>query len=200
MNYKGAGQTILGPSVGSANGKLSVALDQVDTEGVEYVFDSILGGVTNVGRQAYLVGTSNPRFGKLKVQLEDVSGLVEAAFGLREAEAFTANLDDYTDLACLNVQAGIVNRETITNNAATVTVDTGLTWADAAEKTISYTIGLGGAGRVKFYVDGVFAGEYDFTSGLVLEPFAFYLQGADLSEVYWSQFEFGAVRDVERGV
>lgn len=200
MHYKGAGQTILGPVVDAANGRLSVALDQTSTEGVEYAFDSTLVGTANFGRQQYKVGTSNPRFGYLKLLLEDVSGLTEAAFGLREAEAFTANLDDYTDLACLNVQAGVINRETITNNAATVTTNTGLTWADGAEKTISYTIGLGGAGRVKFYVNGVFAGQYDFTSGLVILPFAFYLQGADLSLVHWTYFELGAVRDIERGI
>jgi hypothetical protein len=201
MHYKGAGQTILGPTVDSSNGRLSVALDQTNTEGVEYYFDSILAGTALVGRQPYKVGTSNPRFGKLKLLLEDVSGLGECAFGLREAEAFTANLDDYTDLACLNVQNGVINHESITNNAATVTTNTGATWADGAEKTISYTIGLGGAGRVKFYVDGIQRGpNYDFTSGLVLAPFAFYLQGADLSQVYWTWFELGAVRDVERGL
>lgn len=204
LHYKGAGQTLFGPIVSPSKGKLALALDQTTTEGVEYIFNSNQFTAA-VGRQTRITGTSGASFGRVSLEIEDVSGLTECAFGLRKVETAQANIDDYADMAVLNVQAGVVNRETIVGGAATVTVNTGYTWVDGATHEISYYLGraqAGGARVCELLFDGRGAGSFTFTNALSVQPFLFLLQGADLSLVWPGSyfFELGYVRDVERGV
>lgn len=204
MHYKGAGQSILGPALDATTGKMSIALDQTSTEGVEYIFNSIqLSSLTVFPRQNRIAGVSGASFGRVSLTLEDVSGLSECAFGLRKVEAAQANIDDYDEMAVLNVQNGVINRETILNNGATVTTATGQTWADGATKELSWRLGRAdaGGGRVcELFVDAIACGRFTFDNNEVLQPFLFLLQAADLSQVYINYFELGFLADVERGV
>lgn len=197
MNYLGAGQTILGPQVAAANGLLSVALDQTNNDGAEYLFDSEIGAF---GRHTLTIGTSPAAFGKLTFKIDDVSGTDDCAFGLRKAEAFQANIDDYDELVCLNVISGVVTRETILNGGATSSVATGFTWADLATHELSYVANYRGDRQVDVFFDGSYAGKFTFDAGEVIQPFFYLLQAPDLTPVYWSKFEIGYVKDVERGI
>lgn len=194
-HVKGAGQTILGPLITAGVDKLAVGQDQVNAEGVEHLFGDFIG-IPNPFR--YVVGTTKPVVARLKMVLEDVSGLAECAFGFRELEAFTANLDDYTDLACLNIQGTVVNLETILNNAATVTTNTLKTAADGA--TVELKMILQGRDYRAFYngQEVIKAGTpFQFTAGLAVAPFFFYLNGADVSQVWWDEFEFAYLEDID---
>ena len=88
------------------------------------------------------------------LNLEDVSGFPECAIGFRKAEAYTVTIDNYNDMAAFNIQAGVINIETILGNAGTTTTDTTLTdWIDDASHTLEISVGLDGV--VSFYYDGV---------------------------------------------
>lgn len=187
-------QTLLGPAVAVGSG-VDVSQDQTAADGVEHVFGGALG-IPNPFR--YVTGTTKPVEARLKLNIPDVSGAAECAFGLREVDAFTANFDDYTDLAALNVQAGVVNLETILNNAATVTTNTLKTWVDLATKELKVRI----VGRVpRFFVDGqeviTASTPYTFQNGIALVPFFFFLQAADLTPIYWDEFEWAYVEDID---
>lgn len=174
-HIKGAGQTILVPQL--AAGGLDISLDQTSAEGVE-----ITQGITARSPGAFTVGTDGPFFFSAKLDVEDVSGAAELAVGFRKAASFTANLDDYTDFAVLNAQAGTINIETALNNAATVTTDTTETWADGASHTL--TVKVSRAGVVTYEVDGAAPGTvaaYTFDAGDVVVPVLFFLHGADVA-------------------
>lgn len=198
--YRMAGsQTLLGPAMDSANGLLQIGLDAANAEGVEYVFNSFLAAGARLN---YVVGTSSPLMVRAKLKVEDVSGVGELALGFRKVEAFQALIDNYDEAAFLNVQAGVVNQETILNGATTVTLNTGKTWADLATHELKVIIGLGAfgaanAGRVRFYFDGVRVGNdaFVFDSGEVVTPFLHFLQTSDASELHASELECGFLHD-----
>jgi hypothetical protein len=122
-------------------------MDQTDNDGVE-----ITNGITARSRAAVAVGTSPAVYAKAKLKIGDVSGTDDLAFGFRKAEAYQANVDDYDEMACLNVISGNVVEETILNNAATSSTDTTLDWADGGEHTLEVYVSA--AGVVTFKVDG----------------------------------------------
>lgn len=115
----GAGQTILAPAVVAATGLLSAGLDVVAAEGVEYLFGGLQTDVNPLGGSP--LGTRGNHFIRHKFQLGDASEAAEMAVGFRGAEAAHALIDDYTDMAVINIQAGVVNIETIVAGAGTVT-------------------------------------------------------------------------------
>jgi hypothetical protein len=191
----GAGQTILGPVLGSSG--LDVAQDKTNNEGVMHVFG---GDPTN--------GTSNPfmcqghggigKFAKLRFTIADVSGTDDCAFGWMKAEAGQANFDDLTDFFALNVISGDIKRESALNNAATVTVDTTKNWADGETHTLE--VWVLGDGTVKAFVDGVEAttgAAYTFDTGDKLVPFLFLLHDVTTpGAVYLVEFEAGTLQQV----
>jgi len=200
--YRMAGsQTLLGPVMDSAEAKLDIGLDEANAEGVEYVINSFLAAGARLN---HVVGTSAPFMVRAKLTIEDVSGAAECALGVRKVEAFQAAIDDYDELACLNVQAGTINVETILNNGTTDTVDTGLTWGDGEEKELKVVVGIGypgvsNAGKVRFYVDGVRVGPdtFVFDSAEVLTGFIHFLQGGDACRLFASEIEAGFLRDFD---
>lgn len=194
-SVKGAGQTILGPSVVIGEQALDVSQDQGVDEGVEYNF----GATQGIGNPlAYITGTTKPVQARLKLKLPDVSGAAECAFGFREIESSQAFLDDYTDLACINVQAGVVNVEEILNNAATVTRNSGEVATDG--QTIELKVRLTGRG-IRYFFNGQeliqAATAYQFQNAINLLPFFFFLHAADLTPVYFDEFEFAYVDDID---
>jgi len=130
----GAGQTILAPSLVATG--LLVSLDKVDNEGAEYS-----QGILARSKQAMVIGTDEFYF-KLKFSIADISGADEVAVGFRKAEAYQAAIDNYADMAALNVISGNITIETIVGGGATGVTDTTDNWTDGQIKTleaVSYT-------------------------------------------------------------
>lgn len=187
-------QTLLGPLLDVASG-LDVSQDQTDNDGVEHLFGAALGA-SNPFR--HVIGTDPDKYIKLTFTIADVSGTDDCAVGFRKVEAFQANLDDYDEMACLNVISGDIKRETILNNAATTTVDTTLNWADGESHTLQVVIK---GTQVLFYVDGALASSgaaFNFDSGEVVVPFFFFLQATTSpGKVFFEELEIANFVDVD---
>lgn len=182
-NPIGAG-TILGPIVG-ANG-LDLTLDQTEAEGANYV----VGGL--YGPHRYVIATDEPFFIRCRAMIDDVSGCAEFAVGFRKAESVQAAIDNYDEAAYLNVLAGDIKRESILNNAATVTVDSTLNWADGETHELEVRVY---GNRVEFLVDGVprsVGAAYDFDDAEVVVPFLYVLlAAAPTAHVYVTDLRAG---------
>ena len=178
-------QTILAPVFG-ANG-YNIAFDNTNAEGVE-----ITRGITAQSTSAYTVGTDR-MFVEVTLKPSDVSGLGELAVGFRKTQAYQLAIDNYTDMAVLNVQAGTINLETILNNAATTTTDTGQTVADNTAVTLR--VEVYSDGTCKYYVDGVqvlATNTFTFDSGDVLIPFIHFVNASDVCDtLYWTYWKDG---------
>jgi predicted component of type VI protein secretion system len=168
-------QTLVAPSFSSSG--LDISLDQTDNDGVE-----LTQGISSRSKHAFTVGTSQPFFVECQFSIADVSGTDDCAVGFRKAEAYQANIDDYDEMAVLNVISGDIKIEKILNNAATTTVDTTQNWADAETHTLRIEVGLDG--KCRFMVDGADAtvsSAHTFDSGEVVVPFFFFLHSADVA-------------------
>lgn len=191
-NIKGT-QTITAPSIVNVSAgvnALNIGMDQTDNDGVE-----ICSGILSGNRFAFLTGTDNAFFFRCRFSIADVSGTDDCAIGFREAEAYQANIDDYTDMAVLNVISGNITIETILNGAATVSTDTTDNWADG--ETHELKVIVSSAGVVTYEIDGqepTVTAAYTFTSGLYVVPFIFFLNATDLAgAVNFLEMECGYV-------
>lgn len=168
-------QTITAPSL-SATG-LDIGMDQTDNDGVE-----LSHGITAKSRHSFTVGTDGPFFLRVKFKIADVSGTDDCAIGFRKAAAYGANIDDYTDMAVLNVISGDINIETILNNAATTTTDTTDNWADGETHTLQ--VNVSAAGVVTYKLDGAApttVAAFTFDSADTVVPFMFFLHASDVA-------------------
>lgn len=179
-------QTILAPVLGT--GGLDVGMDQTANDGVE-----ICCGINAVNKGVFTVGTSPAFFARLKFSIADVSGTDDCAFGFRKVEAYQANIDDYDEMAVLNVISGAINIETILNAGDTTTTDTTDTWADGA--THELKVKVSAAGVVTYEIDGrapTTTAAFTFDTGEVVVPFFYFLNDTDLAgAVILKEFECG---------
>lgn len=179
-------QTILAPHLVATG--LQVDQDATANDGIE-----ICGGVLACNKTTFVVGTDPAFYAKMEFSIADVSGTDDCAFGFRKVEAYQANIDDYADMAALNVIAGNINIETIVGGAATVTTDTTEDWADTATHTLEVYVSA--AGVVTYKIDGITpstVAAYTFTSGLRVVPFFYFLNDTDLAgDVVLKHFECG---------
>ena len=187
FEYEGKGtQTITAPSL--AAGGLDIGMDQTDDDGVE-----ITRGITARSPEAFVIGTSPAFYAKAELTIPDVSGTDDLAFGFRKAEAYQGNLDDYDEMACLNVISGDIKIETILNNGATTTTDTTDNWADTNKKTLEVYVSA--AGVVTYKINGVaptVTAAFTFDTNEVVIPFLFFLNSTDLAgSVLLSSWEVG---------
>lgn len=184
-HIKGAGQTIVAPVL-EADG-LDISLDQTDNEGAEYSL-----GILSRNRAAFTVGT-HEFYAIMKIKIADVSGTDDCAFGFRKAEAYQANIDDYDEMACLNVISGDVYMETILNGAATTSTDTTDNVADGESVTLGVFVDLGG--NVRYEVNNAkptVSASFKFDAGEVVVPFFFFLQATTSpGKVHLQEFECG---------
>lgn len=182
----GAGQTIISPT--KASGGIDIGLDQADNEGCE-----ITQGITANDKHAFVIGTSAAFYAKAKFSIADVSGTDDCAFGFRKAEAFQANIDDYDEMAALNVISGNITVETILNNAATSSTDTTDDWADGETHTLEVYVSA--AGVVTFKIDGAApttTATFTFDTSEVVVPFLYFLNASDLAgAVVLQEWEVG---------
>ena len=173
-HMKGAGQTIVKPVWASTG--LDIGLDQTDDEGVE-----ITQGITALSK-GYFTARTDECFFRVKFNIADVSGTDDCAIGFRKAEAYQANIDDYDEMACINVISGDIKIETILNNAATTTTDTTQNWADGETHTLEVRVQASGA--VTYVIDGAAptaTAAFSFDSAEKIVPFFFFLNAADIA-------------------
>ncbi len=199
LYYINGTQTILGPVHDPAAGWLEIGLDSAAGEGVEYV----LGGSVDANNPlANVVGSEPAMILKATLQAETVENIAELALGFRKAAAFAAAIDDYTDMAVLNVQydttAAFVRIETILNNAATGTVETGLELDDDTDIVLEAWL----MGRsLRFFVDGVqFKSTFQFDEGDSVLPFIHWLQVTGGSELRMKALEVGPLWQLKKDI
>lgn len=186
-----ATQTLLGPLLDTSGAGLDVSQDQTDNDGIEYVF----GANNSRGPFVTVIGTDPDPFIRIKFKIADVSGTDDCFVGFRKVEAAQANLDDYDEMAGVNVILGDVKVETILNAGTTTTTDSGENWADAGTHTIE--VQLRGRRAVYLYDDAPFSGipEFNFDDAEVVVPFFFFLQATTTpGKVHFLEVEVGRLR------
>ena len=149
-------------------------MDQTSGDGLE-----INPGVLTSNPIAWKVGEDDAFFIRVRAMITTVAGTDDFAIGFRKQEANQAAIDDYADMAVINVIAGDIKTETIVGGAATVTTDTTDNWANLASKVVE--IQVSSAGVVSYMVDGsepTTVVDYTFTDALTLIPFVYFLQNA----------------------
>ncbi len=182
------GQTILGPARHASG--INISQDLVDNDGVEYCF----GDVYNRDNPAHFkVGTDGAFYAKARFLITDVSGTDDFAFGFRKIEARQAAIDDYDEMAALNVISGDIKIETILNGGSTTTTDTTDNWADTGEHTLEVYVSA--AGVVTYKIDGAAptkTAAFTFDDGECVMPFVYLLHASDVAETtVWETFECG---------
>jgi hypothetical protein len=181
-------QTIIGLGVPTTTG-CNVAGDQTDNDGREIAF---AGGITSRAPRAFVVG--NAFSARLKFSIATVAGTDDCAFGFRKAEAAQANIDDYDEMAVLNVISGNIDIETILNAGATATTDTTDNWADTEAHELKVMVAADGA--VTYQIDGAaptVTAAFSFDAGETVIPFMFFLQAnaSQTGELNLIEFECG---------
>lgn len=167
-------QTIVAPTF-SAPG-LNITMDQTDNDGVE-----VTNGIDADQRVAFTIG-EDQFFGECTITIADVSGTDDCAFGFRTAESYQANIDDYNNMAVLNVISGTVTLETILNNGATSSTSTGVTVADGVSVTLRIEVLTDGS--CTYFVNGnevLATNAFKFDTTDVVVPFIFFLHSTDVA-------------------
>lgn len=169
-------QTISAP-VRSATG-LNVGMDQTENDGVE-----VTQGILANSRSAFVVGTSKPFCLKVKFTIPDVSGTDDCLVGFRLAEAYQADVDDYNDMAALNVVSGDIEIHTILNDATTGETDTTDDWANTETHTLEIYVDSNGV--TTFKIDGEApstTATFTFDDGDTVVPFFYFLHDSDKAD------------------
>ena len=117
-------QTITAPVITAAGLNLG-SMDQTADDGLE-----LNHGILASQIPSFIIGTDQAFFLRARFSIGSVAGTDDCAVGFRNIAANQANIDDYADMAVLNVISGDIVIETIKSSAATVTTDTTQNWAD----------------------------------------------------------------------
>lgn len=180
------GATITAPVL--VAGGLNVEGDGTDNTGFEYSV-----GILSSNRAAFTVGTDAAFYAKMQFYINDVSDFDDCAFGFRKAEAYQAAIDNYDEMACLNVISGDIKIETILNGGATTTTDTTNNWADDA--THELEVRVSSAGVVTYKIDGMApttTAAFTFDDAEVVVPFFYFLHATGAATgLYLKSFECG---------
>jgi hypothetical protein len=179
-------QTLFMPTL--AAGGIDVAGDQEANDGF-----AITQGITANDKHAYKVGTDGAFFARIKFSLADVSGTDDCSFGFRKAEAHQAAVDNYDEMASLNVISGDIKIETILNNGATVVTDTTDNWAD--NETHELEVRVSAAGVVTYRIDNKLpttTAAFTFDADEVVVPFFQFIHDTDLCDtIILKEWEVG---------
>tara|TARA_Y100000310_G_scaffold189267_1_gene189242 strand:+ start:77 stop:820 length:744 start_codon:yes stop_codon:yes gene_type:complete len=174
-------QTLLTPSMTAVG--LDIGQDQTANDGCELSTSA----VTADGGIQFVVGTDDAFYFAAKIKVADIDGTDDLAVGFRKVEAFQANIDDYDEMASLNVNgSGTTTKniqiETILNGASTSTTDTTNTWADGA--TVTLKVLVSAAGVVTYTIDGsapTTTATFTFDDAEVVCPFIYFLNDSNLA-------------------
>ena len=170
-------QTILAPvvvSVSEGVSALNINMDQTEDDGIE-----LCAGIINSNKMAFKIGDVAAFFFRVRFSIADVSGTDDCAVGFRKVEAYQANIDDYADMAVLNVISGNITIETIVGGNATVVTDTTDNWADG--ETHQLEVFVSNSGVVTYNIDNAaptVTAAYTFTDALYVVPFMYFLNAA----------------------
>jgi hypothetical protein len=180
-------QTLLAPLLVATG--LDVGLDQANDEGIE-----VCGGILASNKLTFIIGTDPAFYAKMQFSIADVTGTDDCAFGFRKAEPYQAALDDYDEMAAVNVISGVINLETILNAGTTTTTDTTLAdWADG--ETHELEVRVSAAGVVTYKVDNLtptVVAAFTFDDGEVVVPFFYMINTGDFAgAVVLQHFECG---------
>lgn len=189
----GAGQTILAPAFNATLG-VDIVQDLISTEGNEVSL-----GIGANSRGAFTVGTDEFYF-KAKLRLTDVSGISDCFVGFREQEAYNADHEVYENIAGFNIQAGVINIQTIVDDGSTTTTDTTETdWLDNATHDLEIRVDINGV--VTFKYDDAFPTVYPgdgtvaaftLTDADVMMPCIYQLLGANAANnIYVREWQSG---------
>jgi hypothetical protein len=184
----GAGQTITAPvivDVSAGVSALNCELDATNNEGLE-----ICSGILQRNNTAFVVGATPSFKFRARLKIGVVANTDDCAIGFRKAEAYQANIDDYADMAVLNVISGDIKIETIVGGLTTVTTDTTDNWVDGDVKDL--TVLVDETGAVTYEVNDnppTVTAAYSFTNGLTVVPF-FYFLHANAAAVVTSVINF----------
>ncbi len=138
-------------------------------------------GTTALSRAAHVVGSllatdAKEIYFKTKIKIDDISDVTELWVGMRKAEAYQADPENYDELVAFNIGKdadGQIEIHTILNGATTVETDTTETdWANGGEHTLEIRVTNGGV--VSFLYDGAtptVTKAFTFDSGEVILPF-----------------------------
>lgn len=206
FNYIGTA-TRLGPTINSQGGGLQMTLDAAASEGAEYILNPHPGATR--GAHSQLVGYTGGSFSRCVLHITADPANAEVWFGYHANETFTADPDDYDDLAALAVTgAAVVSVETIVGGAATDSTSTGV--AVTSGVILELKLVVDAVGNVRFYVNGdeyahtataTLAAQYTFTDGLVIHPFLTASSGGGgLVTVTLHEWEAGPLTEVARGL
>lgn len=193
-NIKGT-QTITAPviaSVAQGVSGLNIEMDLTANDGVE-----ICSGILNANPNSFKIGASAPFFFRTRLTMSNPINTDDCAIGFRKQEAYQANIDDYADMAVLNVIAGNINIETIKSGAATVTTDT--TDNFASNSTIDLQVNVDQAGAVEYLINGeepTVTADYSFTDDLFVSPFLFFLHDSTNTDVIDFDIDFVSLNSI----
>lgn len=182
----------------SASG-LDLGIDLTNNEGLNLVFGGALASGVPVSNPFSITCkrlATDPipagMFLRVKLLIEDVSGVDIVAFGFRKAEDFQAVYASYDELAAFNVISGDIKIDTTLNATPATAVDTTENWADG--ETHELLVVANGNGKIQFFLDGAepaVTKAFQFDANEVIVPFAHVLQDTDLSHVYITELEVG---------
>jgi len=183
-------QTLREPAVATTG--MNYAYDQTNDDGLELCLQ-ITGTKGIEGKTKFTVGKA-AFYAKIKFSIDDVSATDDCAFGFRKDEAFQASIDDYDEMASLNVISGDIKIETIINAAATVTTDTTDDWGDTESHQLEVYVSK--TGVVTYKIDDVApttTAAFSFDTNEVVTPFMFFLQAsaAQVASLVLEEFESG---------
>jgi hypothetical protein len=193
-NIKGT-QTITAPVIASVTegiSGLNVEMDLTADDGVE-----ICSGIINSNPNAFKIGASSPFFFRARLTMSNPINTDDCAIGFRKQEAYQANIDDYADMAVLNVIAGDIKIETIKGGASTVTTDT--TDNFSANDTIDLQINVDETGAVNYLINGqepTVSADYSFTDDLFVTPFMFFLHDSTNTDVIDFDINFVSLNSI----
>jgi len=182
-------QVIVAPTNDATAGGILIGLDAAAADGVEY----LPGQMATVKNPfAVTIGTSPNAAVRATLRAGTLANVAELALGWRKAEAFNALIDNYDEMACLNIQTpGDIKRETILNNGATVTVDTLLNASNGVDVVLEVRL-IGR--RALMFVNGAAApigAAFNFDVGEIVVPFLHFLQVTGGSTLHMFDYEVG---------
>lgn len=169
-------QTITAPVI-NVSGLNMGSMDQTEDDGLE-----LNHGILTSQIPAFQIGETDAFFLRCRFSIADVSGTDDCAIGFRVVSANQANIDDYNDMAVLNVISGNITIETILGGASTVSTDTTNNWLDT--ETHELMVLVDDMGNVTYTIDGqppIVTAAYQFTNGITVMPFFYFLQDTDIA-------------------
>jgi|TARA_R100001530_G_scaffold11234_1_gene10864 hypothetical protein len=175
-------QTIIIPAANTAG--MDYGYDQTDNEGVQWVMsqNTHKGTLDGDSIDRFTAGESAAFFAELTLTVGDVSGTDDCAFGFRKVEAFQAAIDNYDEMAALNLISGSVYSETILNGGATSTSAALETVANATSVKLGVFVAQNGAVTIEINGAAETDPSFTFDKGEVVTPFFYLLNASDLAD------------------